>query len=445
MRGLVRKLLLAFALFSFGLPAALAANAPPIAASEYAARRAALRARIANGLVALFGNVEAEGPSAFRAFHQESSFLYLTGFDLPGAMLLMGPAGSAGAAYSETLYIPPRDRDNEVWTGPQLDPNDPDVARRFGFQAVRSSREFEGDLKRLAKRAGKIYTKQAEHFASEEEKAAANRMIERIRKITGKGGISSIDAELAPLRQIKSPAEQALMRGAVECTVSAHREAGRALKPGMREYQIAALMKYVMEREGCTITGFDPIVGAGPRSTILHYLRGDGTVAEGDLVVLDVGSEYRDYSADITRTLPASGKFTPRQREIYQIVLGAQEAVLNAIRPGVSMYGAGASLHNIAREYLNSHGKDLKGNTLGRYFTHGIGHQVGLDVHDVESRGDGLREGMIIAIEPGLYLPEEHIGVRIEDNVLVTRDGGILLSRDLPRTVEAIEEWLAEK
>ena len=126
-------------------------------------------------------------------------------------------------------------------------------------------------------------------------------------------------------------------------------------------------------------------------------------------------------------------------------MLGAQEAVLNAIRPGVSMYGAGASLHNIAREYLNSHGKDLKGNTLGRYFTHGIGHQVGLDVHDVESRGDGLREGMIIAIEPGLYLPEEHIGVRIEDNVLVTRDGGILLSRDLPRTVEAIEEWLAEK
>ena len=137
-------------------------------------------------------------------------------------------------------------------------------------------------------------------------------MIERIRKITGKGGISSIDAELAPLRQIKSPAEQALMRGAVECTVSAHREAGRALKPGMREYQIAALMKYVMEREGCTITGFDPIVGAGPRSTILHYLRGDGTVAEGDLVVLDVGSEYRDYSADITRTLPARDRKSTR-------------------------------------------------------------------------------------------------------------------------------------
>jgi Xaa-Pro aminopeptidase len=449
LKNIPAQILIVSLLLVLGVRAASAVEALAITAAEYAQRRAALRARIGNGLVALHGNVEAEGPSAFRAFHQESSFYYLTGFDKPGAMLLIGPAdgetGSGSANLTETLYIPPRDRDAEVWTGPQLDPSDPEVARRLGFQAVRSSKQFEDDLKRLAKRAGKIYSKQAEHFASEQEKAAANRLIERIGKATGKRGIGSIDAELTPLRQVKSPAEQALLRAAVDCTMQAHREAGRVLKPGLREYQIAALMKYVMEREGCTITGFDPIVGAGLHTTILHYLRGEAAVAEGDLVVMDVGGEYRGYSADVTRTLPASGKFTPRQREIYEIVLGAQEAVLKAVRPGVKMYGLVGSLHNIANGYLDSHGKDLQGRSLGRYFRHGIGHQVGLDVHDVEDRGTPLKEGMVIAIEPGLYLPEEKIGVRIEDNVLVTKDGGVLLSGDLPRTVDEIEKWMAER
>lgn len=452
LKHLLQHLLIGLALcagpVAASAPPARAVEAPPITPSEYAQRRAALRARIGDGVVVLYGNTEAEGPSAFRAFHQESSFYYLTGFALPGAMLLMGPAErdtrGGGAEYFEALYIPPRDRDAEIWSGPQLDPSDPALPSRFGFQAVRSSKDFEGDLKRLARRAGRIYSKHAEHFASGEEKAAAGLLLERIRRTTGKGGTASIDSELAPLRQVKSSAEQALIRGAVGCAMKAHREAGTKLRPGQREYQIAALMKYVMETEGCTITGFDPIIAAGPRSTILHYVRGEGQVAEGDLVVLDVGGEYRDYSSDLTRTLPASGRFTPRQREIYEIVLGAQEAVLKAIRPGVKMYGMGGSLHNIAREYLDSHGKDQQGRSLGRYFTHGIGHQVGLDVHDVDSRGE-LREGMVLAIEPGLYLPEENIGVRLEDNVLVTKDGGVLLSGELPRTVEAIEKWLAEK
>lgn len=444
------RLLLAAVALLAGMMPARAVEAPPIAASEHAARRAALRARIGNGMVVLFGTEQAEGPSAFRAFHQESSFQYLTGFDLPGAILVMGPAetdrqGSAAGSerFTEVLYIPSRDRSEEIWTGPQLAPDDPAVAARFGFQAIRSTKEFADDVRRLARRAGKIYSKHAEHFASGDEKALAELRLQRIRKLTGKAGSGSIDAELTPLRQIKSPAEQALIRAAVDCTLLAHREAGRDLKPGLREYQVAALMKYVMEREGCTITGFDPIVAAGPRATILHSVSGEGTIADGDLVVMDVGGEYRGYSADITRTLPAGGKFTPRQREIYDIVLGAQQAVLEAIRPGVKMYGLVGSLHGIAHGYLNSHGKDQQGNSLGRYYTHGIGHQVGLDVHDAEARDSALREGMVIAIEPGLYLPEENIGVRIEDNVLVTKDGGVLLSGGLPRTVEEIEKWMA--
>jgi Xaa-Pro aminopeptidase len=428
-----------------------AADQPPIPLSEYAARRAALRARIGDGMAVLFGNSEPAGSEAFHTFHQESNFLYLTGHDLPGAMLLIVPFAvggggeKGGSGFTEILYIPPRDRAAEVWTGPQLDPDEATTAARLGIASVRSTREFATDLERLAKRVSKIYTKQPSPHAAEDESAPERARLEKLRKLTRKNNFGSIEAELTPLRQIKSANELALIRGAVDCTLKAHYEAGRALKPGLREYQVAALMKYVMEREGCTVTGFDPIVGSGPRSTILHYIRGEGSVSDGDLVVLDVGGEYRDYSADITRTLPANGKFTPRQREIYEIVLGAQNAVLNAVRPGARLYGAGDSLHNIARSYLDSHGKDQKGESLGQYFTHGIGHQVGLDVHDAEDRRGALKEGMVIAIEPGLYLPEENIGVRIEDNVLVTKDGGELLSGALPRTVEAVEQWMAGK
>jgi len=445
----VRKLDAALLCIACTVLSLYAADQPPIPAAEFAARRAALRARIGNGIVVLFGTGEPAGSEAFHTFHQESNFLYLTGYDVPGARLVIAPfvsgevstKGSSG--FTEILYIPPRDPASEVWTGPQLDPHDAATAPRLGIASVRSTKEFEKDLREFARRAGKIYTKQPDRHAAEDETAPERARLERIKRITGKNSLGSIDAELTPLRQIKSANEQALIRGAVDCTLKAHREAGRALKPGLREYQITALMKYVMEREGCTVTGFDPIVGSGPRSTILHYIRGEGGISDGDLVVLDVGGEYRDYSADITRTLPANGKFTSRQREIYEIVLAAQNAVLKAVRPGARLYGPGDSLHNIARAYLDSHGKDRKGDSLGKYFTHGIGHQVGLDVHDAEDRSQPLKEGMVIAIEPGLYLPEENIGVRIEDNVLVTRDGGEFLSGSLPRTVEAIEQWMA--
>ena len=420
--------------------------------ADYAARRAALRARIDDGIVVLHGNGEPSGSEAFRVFHQDSNFLYLTGYNSPGAMLVLtsgneerqGRERSSAPAIKETLYIPSRDPQSEVWTGPQLDPDKPETAAQLAFESVRSVKQLDADLRRMSKNVRKIFTTLPNPHAAEDESAFDRSRLERLKKVFSKASMQSIDKETTPLRQIKSALEIEMTRRAVACTMDAHRHAGRALQPGVREYEIAALMKYTMERAGCTITGFDPIVAAGPRSTILHYTRGDKRVEQGDLVVVDVGGEFADYSADISRTLPASGKFTARQREIYEIVLGAQEVVLKAVRPGASLYGRGAdSLHNIAREYLNTHGQDRNGQPLGKYFTHGIGHQVGLDVHDSEDRATPLREGMILAIEPGLYLPDENIGVRIEDMVLVTKDGGVLLSTDLPRTVEDVERWLA--
>jgi len=161
-------------------------------------------------------------------------------------------------------------------------------------------------------------------------------------------------------------------------------------------------------------------------------------------VVMDVGAECSDYATDVTRTVPANGKFSARQREIYEIVLGAQKAAIAAIKPGMKMRGEGESLQKIAFDYINSHGKDLHGQPLGKYFVHGLGHHVGLDVHDPSDPNSALKAGMVITIEPGIYIPEENIGVRIEDTLLVTENGAKNLSGTLPREPGEIEKLVGK-
>jgi ketosteroid isomerase-like protein len=197
---------------------------------------------------------------------------------------------------------------------------------------------------------------------------------------------------------------------------------------------------------GSEAEGYAPIVGAGPNSTALHYDKLYRTIEDGDIVVLDVGAQYSGYSADITRTLPANGKFTPRQREIYEIVLGAQNAALAALKPGVDYcrHNGSKSLQKIAYDYINSHGKDLHGKSLGQYYIHGLGHNIGLNVHDPGEACKALEPGMVVTVEPGIYIPEENLGVRIEDDVLITETGYKFLSERLPRVPAEIEKIMAE-
>ena len=234
-----------------------------------------------------------------------------------------------------------------------------------------------------------------------------------------------------------------LIRHAADCTMEGLRAAARELRPGLFEYETSALVKYTFERQGCLGLAFDPIAGSGPRSTILHYNRNSARVEAGDLMVLDVGAEYAHYASDITRTLPVSGRFTARQREIYEIVLEAQKAAIRAAKPGMRISGHGPdSLYQIAYNYINTHGKDSHGEPLGKYFIHGLSHHVGLDVHEAGDFGRPLEPGMVITIEPGIYLPEENLGVRIEDMLLVTKTGYVLLTDALPREVEEVEKLM---
>ena len=239
----------------------------------------------------------------------------------------------------------------------------------------------------------------------------------------GNLSVHSKDAKplIASLRMVKDTGEMEFIRKASDASVEAHLAAWKAIKPGAGERQIAALMVYEFERRGCERPAYGPIVGSGFHSTVLHYDEDSGPIKDGDIIVMDVGGEYSMYATDITRTVPANGHFTPRQREIYEIVLGAQQAAIQAFKPGKSrLIGRDEnSLFTVANDYINSHGKDLHGQPLGQYFIHGSSHMVGLNVHDPGEPGAPLGPGMVFTIEPGIYIPEESLGARIEDTFLV--------------------------
>jgi Xaa-Pro aminopeptidase len=252
---------------------------------------------------------------------------------------------------------------------------------------------------------------------------------------------------LSSLRTAKDAGEIALLRKAVDASVAAHFAAMKAVKPNVKEYEISALMQYEWDRRGCERPSYAPIVGSGHNSTVLHYDENINTMKAGDVVVIDAAAEYSMYAADITRTLPIGGHFTARQKEIYDIVLGAQEAAMASFQSGKTFLGGpGDTLDKAARDYIKTHGKDLHGQPLDQYFIHGIGHYIGLNVHDPGDYKVPLGPGMAFTIEPGIYIPEENIGVRIEDDFLVDADGKLIkLSAALPSKAEEVEEAMAGK
>jgi len=414
--------------------------------AEYQARRAKLRASM-DGPIVVFGYTGHEDASEVALFFQEPNFYYLSGHSEPGAAMLLIPDPPAGKSVSgprEILYLPPRDPAQEVWEGPKMGPDDPGVVEKTGFEAVEPYARLRDDLQKLAK--AKIYPAFYTLLPPNPEDGYphftnfTNWLRETLPGVQLKDATDTIGA----MRQVKSPGELALMQKAIDLSIDAHFDAMRHVRPGLFEYQIAARMKEIHEWGGCAREAYAPIVGAGIDSTVLHYSILDNEIEDGDVVLIDVGGEYGGYAADITRTLPANGKFTPRQREIYEIVLGAQNAVIAAIKPGAVLYGGPQSLHDISYNYINTHGHDKEGRTLGRYYPHGVGHFLGLDVHDAGDRERPLEPGMVITAEPGIYIPEERLGVRIEDDILVTKDGHQLLTARLPRDPDEIEKIMAQ-
>jgi Xaa-Pro aminopeptidase len=377
-------------------------------------------------------------------FRQENDFSYLTGVDLPHAAAILWPESG-----EEALYLPPRDRSQERWVGPRLGPG-PEAASRTGFARVESSGSFLADLFRAigdprtgGRQAATVYLVEPAPRASSVTPSA--RFSRFVREGAPGASFKGVATLVHEMRKGKSDAEAALIRRAVAATADAHREVVRIIRPGLPEYRLEGAIVGAFLASGASRAGFPSIVGSGPNSTILHYDKNDRTIEDGDLVVVDIGGEFRGYTADITRTYPANGRFTPRQREVYQLVLDAQAAAEADFRPGVSTI---ASLTRTVRDFLGRsplRARDPDGveQSIDHFFTHGLGHHLGMDVHDVGDSSKPLAPGEVFTIEPGLYLASESLGVRIEDDYRVTKDGLDKLSRDIPVQPDEIERLIA--
>ena len=437
--------------------------------SEYKARRQALMKRIkeadaVGGLVRAAGGDgaaeatrrpsgpvvvlvgETDEPEDGR-YRQRNDFAYLTGVETPHAAMILWPAENR-----EVLYLPPRDKREEAWTGPKIGPGSEGVAAT-GFDKVEPTSSFHGDLFDAIGETGKrsFGRRQTSVFLfTPDPRPGAGGPVAGLARMLKEAAPHARYRDLAPflavLRKVKSPAEVALLRKAIAITGDAQTAALRTIGPGVPEYKVEGAILGAFISGGGMRAGFPSIVGSGLNSTVLHYNANRRSMESGDLVVVDIGAEYAYYTADITRTYPVSGKFTPRQREIYQLVLDCQSACAAEFKVGKStLQGQNAFAHAyMAKSPLRAKDEGGVEQTMDHFFIHGLGHYLGMDVHDVGDTGKPCGPGEVFTIEPGIYIPSEGFGVRIEDDYLVTKDGLEKLSKDIPAEVGDIERLMAE-
>ena len=380
--------------------------------SEYASRRARVAQQIKGSALVLFGAPDSD----LAKFKQEDNFYYLTGFSEPDAVLFIDATGDAP---EEVLFIKPRSGNQERWTGAKLSPG-AEGQKETGVKSVQVANEFAIAVARVTSKTRNLFTL-----------TSNKRSADQLRNLSPSSDLRSAEPIIAALRIRKSPTELALMEKTVQITLKGHEAAARTIAPGVWEYEVEAALEFEFRRRAAERPSFPSIVGSGPNSTVLHYNASTRQMQAGDLVVVDIGAEYSGYAGDVTRTYPVSGKFTPRQREIYQIVLDAQKAALAMVRPGVTM----AQVHQAASSYIRSKG-------YGNDFPHGTSHYLGLYVHDVGDTRRPLEPGMVLTVEPGIYLDKEQLGVRIEDDLIVTEAGYRMLS-DFPKEIAEIEALMA--
>lgn len=408
----------------------------------HAGRRAALRAKLGEGLIVLRGLEETRD---YTRFHQDKVFWYLTGIDSPGAALVMDAATGA-----ETLYLPKHSPRGEMWEGEKWDCADTWIEELAGFSDVRCAEALTDDLAQSISKGERVWVSlhpaialsacfdRAKPFdahiendpldgrPSREKALAAN-----LEKLYG-ADVRDLSDALAELRLVKQPAEIEAMRHAGRSGALALIEAIRSTRAGVGEWELEALMSWVQIRHGATGPGYHGIVGSGPNSLVLHYSTSRRTLQPGEVILIDYAPEVDHFVSDITRTWPVDGTFTARQAELYDAVLASQAAGIAAVKPGKTI----ADIQKVCRDVLVEKG-------FGDFIRHGSCHWIGMEVHDVGDYDTPLAPGMAFTVEPGLYEPETGIGIRIEDVVLVTPDGCEVLSALVPRQRAELERLIA--
>jgi Xaa-Pro aminopeptidase len=452
------RVIAAVLLLSAGSSALKAIEKQP--APVYHARRVALAAKLHGGLAVLFAGEEALVD--FMPYRQDEDFYYLTGWDEPGAALLVvaEPEGAppaldmaapqAARTYTEILFLPTRNLREEKYTGVKLDAATADAAQKAGVDEVQAMTNLPRVLNDLIagdrRLNGRIW--------GEPDSAPARALLQFTSASLGSDtapAIHDVHRQVQELRIVKDAGEISLLKKASAASIAGQLAMMKAVNRGVTERALAGKMMAAWLEAGCERDAYAPIVGSGINSTVLHYSANSGTLEDGDVVTVDAACEYSMYASDITRTVPANGHFTARQREIFDVVLGAQKAAIDAFVAGKSKINDRDrrdpdSLDNAAYNYINTHGKDLHGEPLGKYWLHGLGHMVGLGVHDPADYPAVLKPGMVFTIEPGVYIPEEKLGVRMECVFLVGEDGKLIdLTAGLPHTADEIEAEMKKK
>lgn len=431
-----------------GLLAALAAA--PLSAQrtdfgreEFSGRRAALMDRVKDGAVILFGDAAAPAGSHFR---QDNDFFYFTGNEDLGAILVLVPVSHA--AY---LFLPQQTAREKMMGGPNL-LDDPEGKTKAGFTDVFPSSFLDEFLARsLGRLAGRFHLRLSPRDSLDEARSETGLFdgrrarshyndqlsadlyrIEKLRQRYPQMELRDITAVIDEMRAIKTAAEIDVLRRNGRLSAEAVRQAMLATRPGLFEYEIEAAAMSVVLKGGAKGAAYAPIVGSGPNSCILHYDKNSRRVEAGDVVLMDFGADLDHLAMDITRTWPASGRFTPEQRDVYLTALEVQKACIEAYKPGATP----KDVRDHVAAVLKAKGIDPRG------LEGGFGHGVGLSVHDVPL-GGVLKEGMVFAIEPGLYYPEKGFGVRIEDTVLITKTGCEVLTAGVPKEIGEIEKLMA--
>jgi len=417
------------------------------APAVYRERRDRLAERIGGGTIVIWGAGDDRGYGDIGTFRQSSAFFYLTGVELPNAILVSRPAENFDA-----LFLPPRDPNVERWTGPKFGPGE-EAVEALGFDEVLSTDPseivldarrrpvpgFDGRLQGWLSSEDTVLWTEYPAVTSSSVLPPTHRFIAQLRDRLPSFQVRDLSDHLTAMRLIKSDGEVALMRKAVEASMAGQRAAAGAIAPGVGEAAVDGAVYAAFRGHGAEGLAFPSIVGCGYNATTLHYDQNAGTCDDGELVVVDVGARFGYYCGDLTRTFPVNGRFNDRQRGIYDLVLEAHDRVAEAIRPGVRIF----DLRKIAYEVMESSDlRDTKGEKLGQYFIHGLGHFLGLDAHDPGSEEALLVPGNVITNEPGIYIPDEALGVRIENDFLVTSKGGENLSAALPTKATEIEELM---
>ncbi len=413
--------------------------------ATYHARRVALAGKLNGGVTILFANQE---PSLeYQDYRQDEDFYYLTGWNEPGAALVVeapvaATDGHPARPYREVLFLPTRNLRMEQYTGVKLDAETPRATEKAGVDNVAPLSSLISELNTLIAGANRPCPRWGEP-----DSAPTKALMTVVSASLGSASpppLHDVSEPIAELRRIKDTGEIALLHRAADASVQAQLAMMRSVHPGQRERTVEGVIYAGLLANGCERPSYPSVVGSGIHSTELHYSDDSDTMQAGDVVVVDAAGEYSMYASDITRTVPVSGHFTARQLEIYNIVLGAQKAAIDAFTVGKSRINDPThrypeSLDTIAWNYMNAHGKDLHGEPLGKYFIHGIGHGVGIDVHD-SIDAEPLQRGMVFTIEPGIYIPEEKLGVRIEDVFFISPEGKLeCLTCALPKTAAAVE------